>query len=82
MLINASADVDVDASLNNGMTSLHLAAQYGYANIAEELVNAGANIQAKNAKGLAALDIAKEKGHIDVASVLALAARTRAPSCA
>ncbi len=64
------ANANVDASLLNGMSSIHLAAQYGYTNIVVTLIDAGANVLATNAKGDSALDIAKQKGHIDISRIL------------
>jgi hypothetical protein len=68
-LIDAGADVD--ARSEGGATPLMAAALTGQSAVAEALISAGADTKAANASGVTALHIAKQKGHIEIAGLLA-----------
>ncbi|VDD88128.1 unnamed protein product [Enterobius vermicularis] len=48
------------------MTALHWAAFNGYFDVVKYLVEAGANVDAKNSKGETPLDIARKKAHTNI----------------
>lgn len=65
------AGADVDARSEGGATPLMAAALTGQSAVAEALISAGADTKAANASGVTALHIAKQKGHIEIAGLLA-----------
>ncbi len=58
------------SDIQNGNTALHCAAQYGNLGIVKLLVEAGADVRAKNQKGKTALDVAKQYKHTAIAVYL------------
>ena len=61
-----SADIDVKAKDNKGMTALHIACQQNnIENIIELLLRHGANVNAKNNKGMTALHIACQRNNTE-----------------
>jgi ankyrin repeat protein len=68
-LLQKGATVNMDAN-RYGETALHIAARQGNHVIVELLVNANANIYARNGTGLTALDIARDRRHSEVVEYL------------
>ena len=64
-LIAARADIINDKE-NNGLTALHCAAYSRHADIVEELIVAGADVNAKGPYGKTALDFAIENDNLKV----------------
>ncbi len=56
--------------LQRGVTALHLCAYYGFHEVAELLVAAGANMDITNQNGQTALQLAAVRGHLDTVQVL------------
>ncbi len=52
------------------MTPLHYAAEKGYADIADYLIEKGADMNAKNARGSKPIHIASSTGQLDVVKIL------------
>jgi hypothetical protein len=69
VLAQAGRDVNVPEA-GNGRTALHYAAGYGHVSTAEALVNAGANVNARDRAGMTALGWACLKGHVDLVQLL------------
>ena len=63
-------DVEVNHKKNNGVTALHCAVQKGHVDVVQVLIDAGADIDAKNEVGRSPLMFASIKGHLDVVKVL------------
>ena len=61
---------DVNAKADDGMTPLHLAANFGYKEIVELLIAKGADVNAKNGWGGTPLHIAAFGGHKEIAELL------------
>jgi cell wall assembly regulator SMI1 len=73
-LLEAGADINhVDTLISNGNTPLHFAAAAGQIDAVKLLLAHGARPNAKNDKGQRPVDLASNKGHTEVASVLAAA---------
>lgn len=70
LLIENRADVDAVES-TYGKTPLIQAAKYGFVEIVEMLVQAGASTSIKDAEGLTALEWAEREGHVGVVDRLA-----------
>ena len=68
LLLNHGAKIDEKTP--NGTTELHAAAREGRKIVVQFLLQKGANINAKNNAGKTALDIAREKKHTEIVSVL------------
>jgi ankyrin repeat protein len=62
--------VDVEAAISYGVRPLMLAAGYGETAVAEALVEAGADVLARNDGGLTALMMVKQKHYVDVINLL------------
>ncbi len=61
----------LNARVNSrGLTPLHVAAEFGHRNVAEYLLNRGADIEARTEGGLTPLHTAAWEGHRDVADCL------------
>ena len=67
-LIDAGANVE--ASIGYGVRPLMLAAGYGETAVVETLLNAGADVLARNDGGLTALMMVKQKHYVDVINLL------------
>lgn len=67
-LITAGANMEV--SIGYGVRPLMLAAGYGEAEVVATLLNAGADVLAKNEGGYTALAMAKQKHYVDVINML------------
>ena len=59
----------MNASDENGNTPLHLAAIYGRAEVARELLEAGAGVYITSLEGKTALELAEEYGEKEVGNV-------------
>ncbi|KAK1930914.1 Ankyrin repeat domain-containing protein 2A [Phytophthora citrophthora] len=70
VLISYGADVNTVANTKNKNTALHYAASNNKATAIDVLLDAGANISARNADGLTALDIAWINGRREASRVL------------
>jgi ankyrin repeat protein len=68
-LIEKGADIN-RANPNRGFTPLHLAAVLNDVALVQLLVDKGANLQAKDKDGKTPLDIAKEKGNLNVVKII------------
>lgn len=68
--------LDLNRQDDNGHTALHLAAKLGYVNVAVELVQAGADMHAKDHRNKTPFDLAKSSKRHDTVAALA-AARAR-----
>lgn len=60
----------IDAQNSTGFTALHHAAESGAAAAAQALLAAGANPAIRNANGETASDVARRKGHMDIANLI------------
>ena len=69
----------IDAASPNGSTPLMMAAMYGTQDAAKFLLDAGADPKLKNAKGLNAIDFARQVQREDMALLIASAIRSRKP---
>ena len=67
-LIDAGANVE--AQIGYGVRPLMLAAGYGETAVAEVLLNAGADVLARNEGGFTALMMVKQKHYVDVINLL------------
>jgi len=65
-----ASKADVNAKNSDGNTALHIAAIYGYKDMAEFLLASKADVNGKNNKGETPLRLALSKGHKDVAELL------------
>jgi ankyrin repeat protein len=63
-----ASGADVNAANQNGDTALHAAALLGYDGVIEQLVKAGAKLDAKNARGLTALGLIEGKTNASLRS--------------
>jgi len=61
--------VDVNTNMH-GCTPLHCAARYGHKEVAELLIEKGADINTKDTRGRTPIDLAINKGQIDMAKLL------------
>ncbi len=61
---------DVNAAQHGGWTALHEAVNQGNMDMVRYLIEKGAEATKKNDQGVAAVDIAKEKGHQEVLAAL------------
>ena len=64
------AGVDPNARDDRGDTSLHLAAERGWAEICLRLATRGASTDARNNDGKTAIDMARENGHMETAGTI------------
>lgn len=60
-LLGHEVNIDINAKDNEGNTPLHIAAEWANANLAQYLINQGANVKAKNNSGKTPLDFAKSE---------------------
>jgi ankyrin repeat protein len=67
-LIATGADVNLNRSPDPG--PLAIAAEEGHADVANVLLEAGANVSHRDRAGQTALDLAQESGHGEIAAVL------------
>lgn len=67
LLLARGADVNAGAG---GNTALHAAAHFNRPEMARWLIEAGADVRAKDYNGHTPLDVARERGHAEVAEVL------------
>lgn len=68
LLQSPGMEADVNATLDNGDTALHIAAQLGSEEVASQLVQVeGIDLTAVNMRGQTPLDCALEAGHYHVA---------------
>lgn len=65
-----AAGADVNATQNSGETPLHATAFHGSREMTTLLLEHGANPNARNADGKSPADIARERGHNDIAELL------------
>ena len=63
-------EVDVNHSADDNFTALHVAAQENHAEVVEVLIDAGADIEAKNEKGSSPLHRACSEGALDTVKLL------------
>ena len=73
-----AAGADVNAAEMNGYTPLHRAAYFGAVDCALQLLAAGADVGAKNRWGQTPADVAVQRGHVAMPSLLCDAAAARA----
>jgi hypothetical protein len=66
----ASGSCDVDAQQSEGISALMIAAQYGYTEILESLIRAGANVRLTDDRGWNAVFFAASNGHLEVCKLL------------
>ena len=64
------AKASLSVANDKGQMPLHLAAQFGVAAAAQALIAAGASVDARDAFGLTAADIALSRGKLDVLETL------------
>ncbi len=69
----------IDAASPNGSTPLMMAAMYGTVDAVKLLIEAGADPALRNAKGLGAIEFARQVQREDVVSLIATALRARRP---
>ncbi len=69
----------IDAASPNGSTPLMMAAMYGTVDAVKLLIEAGADPALKNAKGLGAIEFARQVKREDVVSLIAAAIRAQRP---
>jgi RNA polymerase sigma factor (sigma-70 family) len=70
LLLDRGAEVDARCGCAQGESALFTAALHGWADVAADLVAAGADVDAVNAAGLSARDVAALRGHDAVIDVL------------
>ena len=63
-------EIDINYKNKYGITPLHLAAEHGHIEIAELLIENGANVDAKNNGNVTALHLAAQNGHTGIVSLL------------
>ncbi|MCC6614567.1 MAG: ankyrin repeat domain-containing protein [Anaerolineae bacterium] len=68
LLLEAGADINAGAG---GNTALHGAAQFGQADIARWLIEHGADARAQDFNGKTAREVATDRGHQDIADMIA-----------
>jgi len=61
---------DIDAATANGTTALHVAAGYGYTELALTLIERGAHVDTRAALGKTPLMLAAQEGYCEVALLL------------
>ncbi|PQE06915.1 Ankyrin repeat-containing domain protein [Rutstroemia sp. NJR-2017a BBW] len=61
---------DVNASTRVGLRPLHLASMAGFTDICSQLVNLGAEVEARDSDGLTALRVAVQAGELEVVKML------------
>eukprot|EP00757_Euglenozoa_sp_SAG-D1_P016279 gene16279-22561_t len=72
MLLQAGADIQARKKYRrvDKLTALLIACQSGHSNVVKVLLQAGADIQAKNQDGVTALMLACDNGHSNVVEML------------
>ena len=76
MLLNVPC-IEINSKTKNGTTPLNAASWYGYLPIVKNLVAQGADLLIKNDNSQTAEDIAREKGHHEIAQYLKEAREAR-----
>lgn len=61
---------DINATTTSGSTTLHIAAQNGFGNLADVLISRGIDVNILNDKGWTALHFAAYKGYVDIVKSL------------
>ena len=70
LLVEAGADVNLQARNSNGGTALLMSAQKGHLEVMKMLIDAGADLRATTSKGSTTLHLAAEYGHTEVITAL------------
>ena len=78
-LLTKEKAVDINSTLLDDWTALHLAANEGHKQIVEILINFGANIEAQTRMNRRALHIACLRGNLDVVKILINAGAEKDP---
>lgn len=69
-LLTQKKDLDINSTLLDDWTALHLAANEGYAEVVQILIKHGANIEAETRMNRRALHIACLRGNLEVVKIL------------
>ena len=70
LAVPCCSPLNCSSVLANGITALMAASQNGYVEVVKELLNSGADINAKDNDGCTALMLASENGHLEVVNEL------------
>ncbi|GKZ35819.1 hypothetical protein AbraIFM66950_006617 [Aspergillus brasiliensis] len=71
-LWEATPALDINARGLDGMTPLMMAACQGRVNAVRKIIGLSADVTLKNDKGWTALDLAQDRGHVEIERILAL----------
>lgn len=70
-LLEQAEDIEINKTMSNtGLLSLHTATYWGHIHMVVSLLKLGANPESRNYVGETAVDVAKEKGHRNILSLL------------
>ena len=69
-LLLAQPLIDIDYANTDGLTPLMIAVHFGYLDLVEELLSAGADLHKTDNSGMTALGIAQTKDHTQVITLL------------
>ena len=72
LLLEHGADINAKATSHSASTPLHIAAQQGRVEVVYVLLQNGANVSMKDDRGRTALQMASDRGHVDVMKLLSL----------
>lgn len=64
------SSVDIDASAQNDITALHVAAAFGYTELAQLLIDNGADLNVQGDRGNTPLHFAAQEGNLEIARLL------------